>query len=224
MAWRLDDADLTAGQRRLLLALARSPLRETFYLTGGSNLAGFRFRHRRSDDLDLFTDGEVPLAEILAWLRSFPDATVEGPSRRYDRYGFQVRLADELVRLEFARYPFPALGARDVTVEGLQLDDPADIAANKILALLDRREGKDLVDLWKLTQDRGVDGLRTAVLDAERKFGVQGLRHGLQAALLAAANATAPRLHDPRDFETARAWARDVVRALADQSLDEDSA
>ncbi len=157
-------------------------------------------------------------------MRSLPGATVEGLERRYDRHGLQVRLADELIRLEFVRYPFPAVGVRDVTVEGLHLDDPADIAANKIVALLDRREGKDLVELWKLTEGRGVPGLQLAVADAERKFGVAGLRHGLQTALLAAANAGAPRLHDPRDLATARAWARDAARALAAESLDEDSA
>jgi hypothetical protein len=78
MAMRLEDADLTEGQRLLLRALADSPLRDAFYLTGGSNLAGFRFRHRRSDDLDLFTDGEVPVTEVLALLRSVPGATVGG--------------------------------------------------------------------------------------------------------------------------------------------------
>ena len=50
--------------------------------------------------------------------------------------------------------------------------------------------------------------------DAERKFGVQGLRHGLQAALLAATNATAPRLHDPHNFDAARACGRGAAPDL----------
>jgi predicted nucleotidyltransferase component of viral defense system len=222
MATRLEDADLTEGQRLLLRALAGSPLRDAFYLTGGSNLAGFRFRHRRSDDLDLFTDGEVPVTEVLALLRSVPGATVEGPDRRYDRYRFHVSLPGELIRLEFTRYPFPAVGTRETTEEGLRLDDPADIAANKVLALIERREGKDLVDLWKLTGERGGTALRNAIADAERKFGTRGLRYGLQGALVAAASAAAPRLHEPHDFDAARTWARDAAQRLARESLDED--
>ena len=222
MAPRLEDADLTSGQRLLLQALAGSPLRDAFYLTGGSNLAGFRFRHRRSDDLDLFTDGEVPVMEILALLRSVPDATVEGPDRRYDRFRFQVRLPGELVRLEFVRYPFPAVGTREATEEGLRLDDPADIAANKVLAIIERREGKDLVDLWKLAGHGGASALRSAIGDAERKFGVRGLRYGLQGALVAAAGAAPPQLHEPGDFDVARTWAREAARQLARESLDDD--
>jgi hypothetical protein len=48
----------------------------TAHRTGGTNLAAFRFRHRRSDDLDLFTDGQVP-AETLA--RESLDAPGDDP-------------------------------------------------------------------------------------------------------------------------------------------------
>jgi hypothetical protein len=50
MATRLEDADLTDGQRLLLRALAGSPLRDAFYLTGGSNLARASTRTRARSD------------------------------------------------------------------------------------------------------------------------------------------------------------------------------
>ena len=223
MDWRLDEADLSEGQRGLLRAVARSSLADSFYLTGGSNLAGFRFRHRRSDDLDLFTDGEVPVPEILAVLRSLPGATVEGPDRRYDRYRFLVRLGPDVVRVEFVRYPFPAVAPREVTVEGLRLDGVADVFANKVLALIERREGKDLVDMWKLAVERGAGALQQAIADAERKFGVQGLRYALQGALLAAVRSAAPRMKDPGEIDAVRAWAQAEARSLAARSLDDDA-
>jgi predicted nucleotidyltransferase component of viral defense system len=64
----LERATLTADQHRLLAALAASPLAGTFYLTGGTALAAFYLHHRVSDDLDLFSEDEVPLTVVESFL------------------------------------------------------------------------------------------------------------------------------------------------------------
>jgi hypothetical protein len=65
-----DNAILRPSQKTVLEAFAGSPLKDAFYLTGGTALAAFHLGHRRSDDLDFFTEGDVPVETVLEFLRS----------------------------------------------------------------------------------------------------------------------------------------------------------
>jgi hypothetical protein len=46
---------LTEGQKAVIRPIARSLLRQEFFLTGGTALSAFYLQHRYSDDLDFFT-------------------------------------------------------------------------------------------------------------------------------------------------------------------------
>jgi len=48
--------ELNALQRQVLDLFARSALREKFYWTGGTLLSAVYLHHRRSEDLDFFSD------------------------------------------------------------------------------------------------------------------------------------------------------------------------
>ena len=55
---------LTPLQRRLLQEIGQSPLRDEFYLTGGTALAAFYLYHRYSVDLDFFTVNPAATAQV----------------------------------------------------------------------------------------------------------------------------------------------------------------
>ncbi|NIQ91474.1 MAG: hypothetical protein GWN58_66005, partial [Anaerolineae bacterium] len=55
---------LTPLQRRLLREIGQSPLREEFFLTGGTALAALYLHHRYSVDLDLFTENPTAVAQV----------------------------------------------------------------------------------------------------------------------------------------------------------------
>ena len=108
----LSEAALSTGQKKLLGALARSALRSTFYLSGGSALGGFYLRHRVSRDLDLFTADDVPLETVQSFLATIPGLTIASFQKRYDRRTFLVDVDGEPLEVEFTIRFSSAGGAR----------------------------------------------------------------------------------------------------------------
>ena len=138
-----------------------------FYLSGGSAL-GLYFGHRRSLDLDLFTsdDGSfraalASLSVIAAALGARVEILTDAPAFRRvlltSRDGETVRV--DLI-LDMTERVGPAPSDRD----GLPLDPPVEILANKLYAILGRSEPRDLVDLFYLEKAgyRIVDALPAA--------------------------------------------------------------
>jgi predicted nucleotidyltransferase component of viral defense system len=214
----LSRAALSIGQKKLLGALARSPLRSTYYLSGGSALGGFYLRHRVSRDLDLFTADDVPVETVRSFLATVPGLSVHSFQRRYDRRMFLIDVDGEPLEVEFTKYDFPRLASTVVLPEGLEVDDPADILANKIAALSDRLDPKDEVDLYFLLQEGNAVPFREALASAERKFQIAGLRYLIQSRLLSVA---------ARHPETTPAVTRDEIvekfRALVKELIAEDA-
>jgi hypothetical protein len=180
-----DNALLRPGQQALLGAFARSPLVGSFYLSGGTALAAFHLGHRLSDDLDFFTEAEVPVEAVLAFLRGL-EMGVPDYQRLFDRRIFLLPAAPGgALKVEFTRYPFPRCEGGG-EVGGVRIDSLRDILSNKLLALAERTEPKDLVDLYCGLRAPGAPAIDGLVEDAERKFGVRGVRHMLRARFLGA--------------------------------------
>ena len=60
---------LTPFQRKLLDILAIDPyIIKRFYFTGGTVLSEFYLQHRLSEDFDLFSEREVYLPQVVAFL------------------------------------------------------------------------------------------------------------------------------------------------------------
>ncbi len=215
---QLDAAAVSEGQRKLLTALGTSPLADVFYLSGGTALASFYLRHRVSRDLDLFTNDEVPLETIRSFLETVPGLRVDSYQKRFDRKIFLIHVDDEALEVEFTKYDFERLSSTVRLDAGLQVDDPIDILANKIAAVVDRFEPKDQVDLYFLLNASGMPSFREALELTGKKFGIPGLRYLVQARLLAAPKhlpATTPPL-SPEDL------ARNL-RALVDELIADDA-
>ena len=181
----LAETILRAGQKQLLRAFSRSALTDTFYLTGGTALAAFHLGHRVSDDLDFFTERDVPVEAVLEFLRGLAMG-IPQYQHLFDLRIFVLPGAPEgPLKVEFTRYPFTRCeSGREV--DGVRVDSLRDILANKLLALTERSEPKDFVDLYFGLRARGAPEIEALVDDAERKFGVRGVRHMLRARFIGA--------------------------------------
>lgn len=137
-------------QDRVLQVLDRH---ETgFYLTGGTAASRGYLRHRFSDDLDFFVNDQK---DFRLWAERFIAALSEGNewhiavSQREERF-VRLSLVEQSIRLKIEMVndvPAHVGDVRHHPVLGC-LDSPENILANKITALIDREEPKDLADIW----------------------------------------------------------------------------
>jgi hypothetical protein len=132
-----------------------------FYLSGGTALSRGYYGHRHSDDLDFFVNDS---AEFPLWRDRCLEAVRRAGTNeklqldivlREERFGRAFLRGPVSLKLEFINdVPFrvgqpwqhPLLGP---------LDTKENILANKISALVDRQEPKDLADIfWLCCRDR----------------------------------------------------------------------
>ncbi len=166
-------SELTNLQRKTLNRFAESDLNGAFYWTGGTALAVVYLHHRLSYDLDFFSEETFTpdaVRQFVAQLKENTDLDNVEEKRLYERYEFFLHNETE-IRLEFVQYGHPAIGERGEW-QGVTIDSLDDIAANKTMALIDRAEVKDAVDVYfLLTQVEYTVG---TLLDfVEKKFGVR---------------------------------------------------
>lgn len=175
---------LTPEQKSFLLAFKDSPLAESFYLTGGTALSAFYLQHRRSEDLDFFSWEAVAVEGIIGFIKTIPEVVTIQYDRKFDRKLFLLEQKDgHFLKVEFSAYPFPLL-EQATLVEGVRVDSLMDILVNKIMALTDRREAKDYIDLywaWQIFPELEVEKL---VQEAEKKFGIKGIQYIIQGKFL----------------------------------------
>ena len=175
---------LTPEQKSLLHSFSASDLRFSFYLTGGTALSAFYLSHRLSEDLDFFSEEQVGVETLLSFLKSVPDVVHVQYERKFDRKMFLLRYVnDRILKLEFTTYPFQRCG-EGLVVEGITIDSLKDILVNKIMALTDRRDPKDYVDLfYGFKKQREMD-LHELLQAAETKFGIKGVQYIIRGRFL----------------------------------------
>lgn len=150
-----------------------------FFLSGGAALVGFYFGHRTTLDLDLFTlENEVEngfrlVNEVAKELK----ANVESIQTAPDFRRLLVRRDTEAVVVDLIREYVFQLEPEKREINGIRIDSPEEILANKLCALLSRSEIRDLVDVREL--EKAGFNLEDALSAAQRKD------TGLTAAQLA---------------------------------------
>lgn len=161
---------LTSDQKLVLKAVAKEPDLAAFYLSGGTALTCYYLHHRLSDDLDFFTFGEIDPIFIHSYAEKLK-LVINSKSFRFerlhDRYQFFFELKNGELKIEFTRYPFSQL-ENPGRFDGILVDSFRDIAANKLMALLDRFDPKDFADLYFIIQKTTLSQIRA---DVEKKFG-----------------------------------------------------
>jgi hypothetical protein len=123
-----------------------------FYLTGGTAASRGYLHHRFSDDLDFFVNDD---RRFLLWADRLIQALSNVPAWR-----LEILMREErFVRLNLVRDEVPLkiemvndVPARvgEISLHPVlgHLDSAENILANKVTALIDREEPKDLADIW----------------------------------------------------------------------------
>ena len=179
-----DNPILTNNQKILLARFGASHLSATFYLTGGTALSAFYLQHRLSEDLDFFTENDFGVEDILEFVKSLPGVRDTQYERKYDRRIFLLHYAGtQPVKVEFTRYPFSRVKLGPM-LDGIHVDSLEDILINKLMAMTDRTDSKDYVDLYCAFKARPDLNLADLIDKTTVKFGVKGVRHILSGRFL----------------------------------------
>jgi hypothetical protein len=123
-----------------------------FYLTEGTAASRGYLRHRFSDDLDLFVNDDERFGlwaqQIIDVLARDPDWRVEIARRDLRFVRFNVTSGDVVLKIEMINDVPAHVGEVRIHPVLGRLDTAENILANKLTAIIDRREPKDFADIW----------------------------------------------------------------------------
>jgi predicted nucleotidyltransferase component of viral defense system len=150
-----------------------------FFLSGGAALVGFYFGHRETHDLDLFTlENEIENGfRLVNEVAKELNASVESIQTSPDFRRLLIRRETEAIVIDLVREYVFQISPEKPVINGIRVDSPEEILANKLCALLSRSEIRDLVDVREL--EKAGFNLKDALSAAQRKD------TGLTAAQLA---------------------------------------
>lgn len=163
----------TALQKKIIDAFKSTDLARKFYLTGGTLLAVRYLGHRDSYDLDFFTGEPFTLAQVkkeIDTLVAVAKLKVTDVRHIADRWQWEVKKGSEHTKLELVWYNFKPL-KRHLFWQGIMVDSLDDIAANKMMALMERHEPKDIFDIYHIIKKTHWSFSRLSGL-LKNKFGV----------------------------------------------------
>lgn len=161
-------------QKEILVALGKTNLAKKIYWSGGTALAYQYLKHRRSFDLDFFSDDLYADDWILSELNKIKkEARIDNSSyqKKLNRWIYFFKKDKELVKFEIVYYPFQAIDKRLFNKDfNIKVDSLLDIAANKVQTIFERQEPKDVFDLYWLLKTKQVS-LEKLFQLVEKKFG-----------------------------------------------------
>lgn len=129
----------------LLKRLMSDEFLQQFNLVGGTALS-LQIGHRKSIDLDMFTQSDFEASNILRYLLN------EGYEVQVKHIQKQTLIAEiEGIKVDFIRFQYPFSKPIN-TIEGVRLAQLEDIASMKIDAIMGRGKQKDFCDLYFLLQ------------------------------------------------------------------------
>jgi len=165
-----------------------SSLQTGFYLTGGTAASRAYLQHRYSDDLDFFVnydDRFAAWAELIVNEMSRQSTWQTTVRLRGESYiGLTLRREEVELRIDLVKdVPFRVGAVYRHPVLGL-IDTAENILANKVTALIDREQPKDLADIWGFCTKMGLS-LADAIEGADSK--AAGIFHADLARVLCSA-------------------------------------
>jgi predicted nucleotidyltransferase component of viral defense system len=148
-----DYKKLYQTQDKVLLAL--KPVLSSFYLTGGTALGRFYLNHRFSEDLDFFVNESDAFHSTIKNIERKLAKNFSILSRQsivYDDFvRFYIEDENSTLKVEFINDVAYRCGNPNIYPYGF-IDNPLNILANKLTALVGRDEPKDVFDIYKIAQ------------------------------------------------------------------------
>ncbi len=149
---------LTGLQKKILNIFSALPDKGAFYLTGGTALSAFFLKHRKSHDLDFFTNIEELISPVSLKLEAYlkkHDLRVERLRGFHSFVELSVNSSEDSTIIHLAldspfRFEQPTVFEE---IPGLKVDSLIDIATNKLLALFGRAVLRDFIDIYFLVNE-----------------------------------------------------------------------
>jgi len=168
---------LTPKQLNFLeLAQAQAYIAKNFYLTGGTALSEFYFKHRLSEDIDLFSEKEVKPHAVEPFLKAIsPKLGISKIVKEnfLGLYTYKLHFKDkDILKVDFNYYPFPKI-ENGPYFGKLEISSIYDIAVNKIHTISMRTRIRDYIDLYfifKKTEYKPEQYLHRLRIDSQAKF------------------------------------------------------
>jgi hypothetical protein len=161
---------LTPLQRELLDSFFG--VERGFFLTGGGALAGWHLCHRQTSDLDLFTLDDAAMERarhVVSALASRIGAKLLITQDAPDFRRVTIERGNDGVVVDLVRERVYQLRPDKWERDGILVDPPDEILANKLNTLVSRSEERDLVDVMFL--DRAGYAVESALPAALLKDG-----------------------------------------------------
>ena len=141
-----------------------------FYLTGGTAASRGYLQHRFSDDLDYFANDDNRFGlwteRVIQALNEEWNCDILMKEERFARINLLQK--DFFLKIEMVNDVPARVGeVQDHPVLG-RMDTAENILANKVTALLDRDEPKDLADIWGFCTQMGLS-IHEALIAAQGK-------------------------------------------------------
>lgn len=153
--------------------ISKCSLASQFLWTGGTALA-YIYNHRLSTDLDFFTEQLLWDFEILPLIQDIKKNLHIDHIQQHISQNRRIYLCDESydhLKFEITFFPFTSHYSTQKRNNTICIDSPIDIAINKVHAISEREEPKDVVDLYYILKNTNTT-IETLIIWVEQKFGV----------------------------------------------------
>lgn len=168
--------NLTTFQKKVLLYFGQNKFGQNFYWTGGTLLSYYYLHHRKSVDLDFFSEDLYHDDEYLIFINNLKkDLKINKVlyEIKNNRRLLVLKKGEQTLKLELVFFPFPGIKKRQVLKKfKVKIDSLEDIMINKVLSTYQRNEVKDVYDLFFYLKNKPKYNLSQLVGLVEKKFGV----------------------------------------------------
>ncbi len=142
---------LTSLQKKFIKLFAENkPLKNRFYLTGGTALSVYYLKHRYSEDLDFFSFEPVDIMAIEVFLKEIKSPLHISKvdfQQSFNRNLFFLHSKNEILKTEFTCFPFEQI-EKPALMDRIRVDSLVDLAVNKAFTISQNPRSRDFIDLY----------------------------------------------------------------------------
>src|SRR3989344_6225174 len=148
---------LTKNQEKFLDLVSQTDyLRKNFYFTGGTPLSAFYLFHRLSEDIDLFSEKEINILPIRAFIGKVQKELrlIKIDYRQFlGLHTFQLFFSEkEILKVDFNYYPFPRI-EKGTKYKNIEIDSLFDIGVNKVQTISMKPRARDFIDIYFIIKE-----------------------------------------------------------------------
>ena len=165
---------LSEFQTETLSLFKKTPLAKSYYLAGGTALAEYYLHHRKSEDLDFFTQDELSLPNLQKFVGSI-QSHIQLDKIEY-QYGFGLytfflypKKEVAKYKIDFGQYPFSTINPLK-KIDDLLVEDLYDIAVDKAHTISVRPRLRDFIDLFLILRNNKSWSLDELLRRGQEKF------------------------------------------------------